>query len=371
MLLAGETSGDLHGAALVREIRRQNPRAFCFGFGGPQMAAAGMRVDLDLTSRSIIGFWEVFKHLGYFRQAFSQALSLLEQEKPDLVVPIDYPGFNLRFCKAAKARGFRLCYYISPQVWAWKAGRVNLMRRVLDHMLVVFPFEKPLYDQAGLPCTFVGHPLMDRIRPGEVGAAGRRLIGLLPGSREQEVRHLLPVMVETAGLLASQDSRLRFTVVKAPSVAEAVYRPWLRPGIDLAEASYETRRAFAAAMVASGTATLETAILGTPFVILYRVHRLSYEIGRRLIRLPYIGLINGVAGRKVVPEVIQQDLVPSDIADSLRRLVDDKSLRERQKRDMRQAVRTLGGPGASRRAARKILALAPGSRGQEAGGRPF
>jgi lipid-A-disaccharide synthase len=361
MLLAGEASGDLHGAALVREIRRQNPKALCFGFGGPQMAAAGMRVDFDLTSRAIIGFWEVFRHFGYFRNAFALALRLSEQEKPDLVVPIDYPGFNLRFAKAARARGARLCYYISPQVWAWKAGRVKVMRQVLDKMLVVFPFEKPIYDQAGLPCTFVGHPLLDRIKPRKARLSRIRLIGLLPGSREQEVRHLLPVMIETAGLLAAQDSRLQFTIVKASSVSEEVYRPFLRPGIHLAEAGYETRRKFAAAMVASGTATLETAILGTPFVILYRVHRLSYEIGKRLIRLPYIGLINVVAGKKVVPEFIQQDLKPPHIAGCLTQLLEDGKLGERQRREMHQAVASLGGPGASRRAAAEVLKLASGA----------
>jgi lipid-A-disaccharide synthase len=373
MFLAGEASGDMHGAALVREIQRQRPGTLCFGLGGPAMAEAGMRLDLDLSSRSVIGFWEVLKHLPFFRRAFRLALGLVQAEKPDLVVPIDYPGFNLRFCRSAKAMGSRLCYYISPQVWAWKAGRVKMMKRILEKILVVFPFETALYAQAGLDCAFVGHPLMDEIQPGRSTASVRRsrgwgaretLVGLLPGSRIQEVQNLLPVMLRTAERLKQGREGLRFLVLKAPGLPEGLYRTLMEggpaevliPGKN--EDPYELRRCFDAALVASGTATLETAILGTPFAILYRVHPLTYQIGKRLVKLPYIGLVNVVAGRKVVPEFIQGDLEPSAIAGTLEGLLKAGREREVQLREMKVAVKTLGGPGAARRAALEVLQLA-------------
>jgi lipid-A-disaccharide synthase len=378
MFLAGEASGDAHGAALIREVRKRAPGALCFGFGGPAMQAAGMRLDLDLTKKSVIGLWEVLKHLGYFRKAFAQALDLLEKERPDVVVPIDYPGFNLRFAEKAHARGVKVCYYISPQVWAWKAGRVHLMKRILDKMLVVFPFEVPLYEKVGLPCAFVGHPLVDAIPPGKPSAPGRRslgarpgevLVGLLPGSRQQEVRGLLPAMLESARLLTKRsDRKFRFLILKAPGLDLTLYRPALdaalASGLEVSlldrpagPALYGLRRCFDLAMVASGTATLETAILGTPFVILYRVHPLSYQIGKRLVKLPYIGLANVVAGSKVVPEFVQ-DLDPRPVAQALEGLLPGRPARVPQLKAMARAVKGLGGPGAARRAADELLAIA-------------
>ncbi len=381
MLIAGEASGDLHGASLVREILRQAPGARLFGLGGPRMRAAGMRLDLDLASRSVIGFFEVLKHLGFFRKAFRLAQDLLLSEKPDLVVPIDYPGFNLRFSAFAAGKGARVCYYISPQVWAWKAGRVRTMKRCLARILVTFPFEEPIYRGAGLPCSFVGHPLMDSIRPrrGTAGVrrargwgARERLVGLLPGSREQEILYLLPVMLDSAVELSRRAPDARFVVLKAPHLKAELFEPLARRysgkiRLEILQAGpeedpYELRRCFDAAMVASGTATLETAILGTPFVILYRVNPLSYQIGKRLIRLPYIGLANVVAGRKVVEEFIQHELKPEKIAEALWPLLSDPAARREQTRALKKAVRGLGGPGAARRAAREILNLSISSK---------
>lgn len=367
MFLAGEASGDLHGAGLVREILKQRPGTLCFGLGGPRMAAAGMRLDLDLTSRSVIGLWEVLKHLPFFRRAFHQALSLLEREKPDLIVPIDYPGFNLRFAARAHQRGGRVCYYISPQVWAWKAGRVQQMKRFLEKILVVFPFETAWYERAGLPSAFVGHPLMDlisgagRVRP--VGPVRR--VGLLPGSRVQEVRALLPVMLEAAAVMAGREKGLKFVILKAPGLPRETYQSWEDPRLDVeltetggSKDAYALRRSFDLALVASGTATLETAILGTPFLILYRVHPLSYQIAKRVLKLPYIGLINVVAGKKIVPEFVQHELDAARIAEAGLALLKPGEARKRQLMEMKKAVQSLGGPGAARKAAAEVIALA-------------
>lgn len=374
MLVAGEASGDQHGAELLRALRKARPRVRCFGLGGAAMRAAGLRLDLDLASRGVIGFVEVLKHLGYFRRAFKQAVRLLEQERPDLLILIDYPGFNLRLAAQAKRRGVPVCYYISPQVWAWKAGRVKTMARLLDRILVTFPFEKPLYDAEGLDCAFVGNPLVDAVRPSRSRAAfrkaegwkaGQKVVGLLPGSREQEVRWLLPVMLASAARLRALDPRCRFVVVKAPQLPKALYQEALSAAgveADLFEWS-DPREAYAAraacdfALVASGTATLETAMLGVPFAILYRVNPLTYWIGKRLVNIHSIGLANVVAGRRVVPEFLQGELDPQTIAALAAAYLRDPALGLAQKRALAPSLRSLGKPGVSTRAARSVLEL--------------
>jgi lipid-A-disaccharide synthase len=385
MFVAGETSGDHHAAAVLRALKG---RAECFGFGGPAMAAAGLRLDLDLASRSVIGFVEVLRHLGYFRRAFAQAERLLKDERPDLLVLVDYPGFNLRLAKRARALGVPVAYYISPQVWAWKRGRVRTMARVLRKMLVTFPFEKPIYDAAGLDCAQVGNPLLDAIPPKLLhrGASdptparrkaarqgfpwrnARRVAGLLPGSREQEVAWLLPVMLETAALVARGREDLRFVVVKPPAAPES----WYAPARDAARAglkvevfedasparAYAARAGFDAALVASGTATLETALLGTPQCILYRLNPLTYAIGRRLVKIHSIGLANVVAGRRVAPEFLQEGLVPADIAGAFGRLLDDPAERRAQREGLAAGLMSLGKPGVARRVSEELLTLA-------------
>jgi lipid-A-disaccharide synthase len=385
MFVAGETSGDHHAAALIHALGR---RAECFGLGGPAMQAAGLRLDMDLASRSVIGFVEVLRHFFYFRRAFALGRRLLAEEKPDLLVLVDYPGFNLRLAAHAHAMGVPVAYYISPQVWAWKRGRVRTMAKLLRKMLVIFPFEKPIYDQAGLDCALVGHPLLDAIpsallvrsEAGRPGAEVLKLrarfpwrgraavVGLLPGSREQEVAWLLGPMLRTAALLAEARPGLRFVVVKPPAAPAAWYAEVSRSraqGLevqvfesgDQAQA-YAARAGFDAALVASGTATLETALLGTPFCILYRVNALTYAIGRRLVKIHSIGLANVVAGRRVVPEFLQDELQPEAVAAELGRLLDDPAARKAQRRGLLPGLRSLGKPGVARRAAQEVLALA-------------
>jgi lipid-A-disaccharide synthase len=377
MLIAGEASGDLHGAELVKEIKRLRPGTRVFGLGGPRMARAGMRLDLDLASKSVIGLVEVFKHILFFKRAFRLAQRKWLEEQPDLVVPIDYPGFNLRFSKWVHQQGGRVAYYISPQVWAWKAGRVHQMKKYLRKILVIFPFEAPLYKKAGLDCAFVGHPLKDQI--GRLPPAARvrrqrgwgkneKLVGLLPGSREQELKWLLPVMLKTALAMNRARGDLRFLILKAPHLPQSLFRPSMkayekRLKLELVQTRgnqdpYALRQCFDLALVASGTATLETALLGTPFMILYRVNPLSYQIGKRLVKLKYIGLANVVAGKKVVPEFIQGDLDPERMSQEALSLLGDARRRREQIGQLKRANRFLGKPGASLRAAQEILALA-------------
>jgi lipid-A-disaccharide synthase len=385
MFVAGETSGDHHAAAAVAAL---GSRARCFGLGGPAMKKAGMRLDLDLASRSVIGFVEVLKHAGYFRRAFKLAEGLLRGEEPDLLVLVDYPGFNLRLAAKAKALGIPVAYYISPQVWAWKRGRVKTMAQILRKMLVTFPFEKPIYDQAGLDCSLVGNPLVDAIpaalqhrglaEPGAARQARLRralgwkgqgpFIGLLPGSREQELRWLLPVMLESAQRLAAADPKRRFVVVKPPAAPADWYAPVeaakqaglpvrLFSGRSEAQA-YQARAALDFALVASGTATLETALLGTPFCILYRVHPLTYAIGKRLVKIHSIGLANVVAGKRVVPEFLQHELDPETIAAQSERLLTRPAERRAQRAGLAKGLASLGKPGVAKRVAAELLALA-------------
>ncbi len=384
MFVAGETSGDHHAAAVLRAV---GARAECFGLGGPEMAAAGMRLDLDLAGRSVIGFVEVLRHLPYFLKALALAERLLRTERPDLLVLVDYPGFNLRLAARAKSLGVPVAYYVSPQVWAWKAGRVRLMARVLRKMLVLFPFEKPLYDRVGLDCALVGHPLLDAIPAGLLARSPRdpaparlgrlrasfpwrgrsRVVGLLPGSRRQEVARLLEPMLEAAGLAASTRPGTAFVVVRPPAAPEAWYRAVERhraAGLDVflysgpsAEA-YRARAGFDAALVASGTATLETALLGTPMCVLYRVNPLTYMIGRRLVRIHSIGLANLVAGRRVAPEFLQGGLRAAAVAAELGRLLDDPGARRAQREGFLPGLRSLGGPGVARRVCAELLSLA-------------
>jgi lipid-A-disaccharide synthase len=369
MLVAGEASGDHHGAALVGQLKRLAPGAKIFGLGGQAMAAAGMDLKLDLAKNSVIGFVEVLKHFNFFRKAFHLAVRLLEDEKPDLLILIDYPGFNLRLAEQARARGLKICYYISPQVWAWKASRVPKMARLLDKMLVTFPFEKAIYDRAGLNCAFVGNPLIDQVkaaRPRQAWRASRKirpsqkLIGLLPGSREQEVRWLLPVMLDAAQRMAERKPGLRFVVIKAPQLPMDYYeaakgRAEIFESRDQGQA-YAARAACDFAMVASGTATLETAMLKVPMLIIYRVNALTYWIGRRLIKIHSIGLANVVAGRRVVPEFLQQ-LDPEAIAKEALRFVEDPDLGRRQGAELAPSLKGLGKPGVALRAAKEALAL--------------
>jgi lipid-A-disaccharide synthase len=386
MLSAGDVSGDHHAAAVLKALKRRQPGLQAFGLGGPAMRDAGMRLDVDLASRSVIGLVEVLKSGLFFSRALARAQRLVAGEKPDLVLLVDSSGFNLRL--AERLRGQALVYYICPQVWASRAGRLKLMARTLTKALYTFPFERKLYEEAGIASRFVGHPLLDampaallhrraedptpqrqqRLRRGSGLPSKGPLLGLLPGSRRQEIKALLPAMLATAELIAAQVPGLQCVVIKAPSAPAELYAPvaqaqarglrvQLFENADAAKA-YAARAACDAALVASGTATLETALLGVPFSILYKVHPLTFAIAKRLVTLPFIGLANVVAGAKVVPEFLQGDLRPEAIAAETVKQLKDAGYRRAQRQGLAKGLAGLGKPGVADRVAVELLALA-------------
>jgi len=369
-IVAGETSGDRHAAALVGELRRRDSSLQFTGFGGPQMRAAGVELQEDLTRYAVVGLVEVLKHLGTFRRIFRAACRALDEQRPDLVILVDYPGFNLRLAREAKRRGLRVVYYVSPQLWAWGAGRMRAIRRDVELMLVFFPFEESLYHEAGVPVRWVGHPLLDAVRvtrPRAEALAVHRLaptapvIGLLPGSRAQEVAALLPILGAAADQIARQVPGAQFLLMPAPGIAPETYRQALAHThvavTTAAQWDYDLLAACDLVLVASGTATLECALLERPMVIVYRTNPLTWWLGKRLVKLPYIGLVNVVAGRPLVPECLQGHATPTRIADEAVKLLRPDQGRQELQAGFREVRNRLGAPGASARAADAVQAL--------------
>ncbi|MGD1999319.1 MAG: lipid-A-disaccharide synthase [Desulfobacterales bacterium] len=369
MIVAGEASGDQHGAKLVAEMRRLDPTIFFCGIGGKALASAGVRILVDTAVLTVVGITEVFAKLPVVYRSLVLAKKLLQSLKPDLLILIDFPDFNLRVAAAARKLGIPVLYYISPQIWAWRRGRVKKIGKLVSHMAVILPFEADFYSAHGIPVTFVGHPLLDRITGDEEegdtieDSAERTLIGLLPGSREVEIKRLLPVMLDAAERMHKQDPRLKFAVSVAPTVErkmmEAMIKGRGRDGsISLSEIPVE--RLFGRCrlvVAASGTVTLQAAIAGTPMVIIYKVSPISYWLGRALIRVDHIGLINLIAGRRLVPELIQDQATAESVSDqAFDLLVDDERLAQ-LKQDLLTAGRVLGEAGASRRVAQIALGL--------------
>ncbi len=368
-IVAGEPSGDLHAGNLARALRSLSPGIELFGLGGNHMREAGVEIIEDLTRRAVIGLVEVLKHLPDYLRILRLACDLLDQRRPDLVILVDYPGFNLSFARQVKRRGIRLVYYVSPQIWAWDPGRIQTIKRLVDRMLVVFPFEKGLYEKNGVPVTFVGHPLLDLVRPTlpraealeRLGLAdGLPVIGLLPGSREGEIRKILPPLLAAGERLRELlPSTTRFLLIKAPHLPWETYRKILDRSSLLPKVlerwDYDGIHACDLVLVASGTATLECALLARPMVIVYRTSWPTYWISRALIRIPFIGLVNVVAGEKIVPELIQHRANPRAIAVAAESLWVSADTRRQMQQALEKLRGSLGQPGASERAARAAL----------------
>ena len=364
-LVAGEASGDARGAELIRSLTALRPGIEFMGFGGPQMAAlTGTGAIHDWIARAaVIGIIDVIKDYPYFRRQFALAQREIARERPDAVVLIDYPGFNLRLAKALRKAGnpVKLIDYISPQVWAWNRWRIPGMARVLDLMICLFPFEKPLYEESGLKAVVAGHPMLDSLAEKRIASPREeRLLALLPGSREREVRKIFPVMLQTAALLAATRPGLR---VAASAANEAmrdlmaeISRQYPAIACDITlKTSHELMQRATAGMVASGTATLEATFFGLPFVLLYKAAWLTFFIGRRLVRVRWLGMPNILADREVVREFLQEDARPEAIEPVLAPLLDDPVARDAFQADLRSVIATLGDTGASDRAAAAIL----------------
>ncbi len=373
-VVAGEPSGDHHAAAVLRELATLDSELQFAGLGGPEMRAVargeGIRDWCDQAA--VVGLWEVIKKYGYFRGEFQRALETILVTQPVAVLLVDYPGFNLRLAKALRTRGWKrpILYYISPQVWAWNRGRISKMAKLLDVMLCIFPFEKALYESSGLRTEFVGHPMIDALAAKRVTAPRHDdLVALLPGSRRREVRKIFPPMLEASRLLKRDQPHLHFAAAAA-SAARLEEMRAARDAIgwgedDCAIVAGDAHRLMQVAsigMIASGTATVEAAYFGLPHLIAYRVAALTYVVGRAVIRVDHLGMINVLAGHEVVREFIQSDCTPERLAAESARLLDDAEYRRVQVDSLAQVVSTLGPGGAARHTAEAILPWLAGAK---------
>ena len=368
-IVTGEASGDLHGAMLARELYRLNPELHIEGVGGQKMSDEGVYLIPDIDRVDAIGL-PGMKQLCRGLRTLQFLKKRLQQVPYDVVVFIDSPGMNLRLAKVAANAKQHVVYYIAPQIWAWGKRRLQLIRRVVNRMIVILPFEESLYREAGVLCNFVGHPLLDEvcltyeksvIRQDLGVPEQTKAIGLLPGSRAHEVERCLPVMLAAVSEIMKTFSDLHVTIAKAESVSEtaihAIVGQYSHLHVNVVDdRSNEVMAASDLLFVASGTATLQAALIGTPMIVVYQVPWLTYSIARRLIKIPYVGLVNIVAGRSVVPELIQGEMTSERLAREALKLFQNPDRLERMRQDFLDIKHALGSPGASRRAAECILA---------------
>jgi lipid-A-disaccharide synthase len=365
MIVAGEASGDMHGAKLAEALYAHVDRLDLFGIGSERMRSAGVRIDVDAHRLAVVGITEVFAKLPRILDGMRTAKRLIAENKPDLLILIDFPDFNLHLAAFAKKHAVPVLYYISPQIWAWRQGRVRKIRRIVDHMAVILPFEEAFYRRHGVPVTFVGHPLMDHYTPlPKRGGPSRDMhvltIGLLPGSRDSEVGKLLPLMLSAAGLIGKQQ-KVRFLLSQAPSVSpDLMERLTNEAEVAVTLFKGDTGKLLEQAdlvIVASGTSTLEAAIHETPMIIVYKVSPLSYRLGKALIRVPHIGLVNLIAGQRVAPELIQHAASPEEIAGEVIALLKDPEKLDWMKGELAEVTRRLGAAGASDQVAKIAFGL--------------
>jgi len=336
MIVAGEASGDLYGATLATEMRSLSPTTRFFGMGGDCMRRAGVETLVDANVMAVMGLVEVLGHLPVIVKGFNILKQRLLNDPPKLLILIDYPDFNLRLAKVAKRAGVKVLYFISPQVWAWRSGRVKGIGRVVDMMAVLFPFEVPFYQKAGIPVSFVGHPLLDMVRPTlsrdearlSLGLdPARRTVGLFPGSRKSVIKKLLPVILKSAELLKSRMPDLQFVLPLASSLRPDDLAPYLAgSAVQVSVVSgrnHDLMVACDAAISVSGTVIMELALVGIPTVLIYKVSPLTYQIGKRVINVPHIGICNIVAEKRLIKELIQHEAEPVPIADEIDAILND------------------------------------------------
>lgn len=370
LIIAGEASGDVHGSSLVRELRKANSSLEVFGIGGDKMKKEGTELIFHIDKLSFMGFFEVIKNLSFIRGVMKTMVSVAETKRPDLVILIDYPGFNLRFAKKLKKLGIPVIYYISPQVWAWGGNRVKKMRGLIDKMVVIFPFEKEIYKKFGLDCEFVGHPLLEVTRPilpledfpkkfdirkNDV------VVGLLPGSRWQEVEKILPIMLESCKFLKTRIKNLKVLLGLAPTIKKDKIENLQNLAGSQARIvenlTYDLMKHSNLLLITSGSATLECAILGTPFLVLYKTSLWTYLIAKSLISIPDIALANVVAGKRIVPEFIQNKAIPNRIAEEMYEILTDRERYKTIQNELKKVKGKLGEEGASKKAAQIVTEM--------------
>ena len=371
MLSCGEPSGDLYAGALTTEIRRLDPTADVFGLGGEQLAASGGRLVRDFGGLAVTGLAEVVPALPRLWATYRRLVTTARAERPDVFVAIDYPGFNFRLGASVAELGVPVVYYISPQVWAWRRGRLRTMKRFVTRALVIFPFEEALYREADIPVAFVGHPLLDLATPALGRDAFRRAyrldpeaptVAVLPGSRANELRMILPDLVGAVERIARAVPSVQFVIARAPNLPDALFEPLARltrvtsrvPCI----VESQTDAVLVAAdvvLTASGTATIQTAIHGRPMVVVYRLSPLTYWMGRRFVRVNAFGMVNLVAEKPIVPEFLQEAFTPEAVAGEAVRFLTDETHAATTRAELRTVREKLGGAGASRRAAEQVL----------------
>jgi len=364
LIVAGEASGDLHASCLVEQIRKLNPRIKFFGLGGEKLQKQGVELYYNIVELAVVGIVEVLKNLKKFHSLFNGLLKKAEEEKPDLAILVDYPGFNLRLAKELKERNIPVIYYISPQIWAWGAKRIKIIKDSVTHMITVFKFEEELYNKNGVRASFVGHPLSKNIKINltkdaffnKFGLDKNKLtISLLPGSRDKEVKTLLPIMLKTADLINSKLNNAQFIILRSATVKEDTFNEIIKKHTLkarlISDMAYEGLNSSDFAIVASGTATLETAIIGVPMAIVYKVSLLTWLFARSVIKIPYIGLVNVVLQKKFIKEFIQFDAKPQKIALYVTETLNSKAEITRIKNELSGVKSMLGEKDASYEAA--------------------
>ena len=370
LISAGEASGDLYAGAVTRGIKQLNPEAEVFGMGGDCLREAGGEVLFDIKDHSLMGFVEVLKKLPDVWKLRNAFIDLMEKRKPDVLLTIDYPGFNMRLAKLAKERGINVVYFIAPQVWAWRPGRAADVAKVTDKIACIFPFECDFYKSYGADIEFIGHPLVDTVKPSlsrkeAEELAGKRtghpLILLMPGSREMEIQRLLPVMLDAVKILKQKRPELDFAIPRAATIAKEILEDSVRQAglnIRLIEGhNYDVMSVADLAIVTSGTVTLEAAMCGLGCEILYKSSPVSFWIAKRVVKIPNIGLPNIVAGRQIEPELLQDDCTPDKIASTALELLEPERFAQLQ-RDLQEVKEKLGEPGAVKRVAELVLRMA-------------
>jgi lipid-A-disaccharide synthase len=370
MIVAGEASGDMNGSALALSLKKFAPHLKLIGIGGKNMREAGVEIIFDISELAVVGFTEVLRNIRRLRNIFRNFVRKMDEEKPAALILLDYPGFNIRLAERAKKKGITTIYYISPQVWAWGKNRVKKLAKVIDKMLVIFPFEKDFYTGSGLDVEFVGHPMLDRMKlqmtREELAArfalsASVTTVALLPGSRKQEIKRHLPIMLKAGIIMKKKKPDLQFILPCAPTTdteeVNNIVSSHLLKVVIVENQTYEAINFADFVIASSGTATLESAYLGKPLIVIYKVSFVSFLIAKFLIKLRNVAMVNIIAGKKIVPEFLQFHARPSIIAREGIKLFEDSTYRLSMLRELEGVRNALGSPGASDRAANAILKI--------------